>query len=144
MGIWDSVVNSAGATFIGNLEETSTELFKKQFDINVIGTIVNIASDLGIKPIPERIAYCASKAAVIMLTKSIAIEYAPLVRANCILPELVKLPIIKVSFNNVEIPQKLEKEMPNWYVLKELEPLNNITNPQVFLKVKNSVFLQEG
>lgn len=34
-GKWDSVVNSAGATFIGNLEETSTELFKKQFDINV-------------------------------------------------------------------------------------------------------------
>lgn len=141
MGKWDSVVNSAGATFIGNLEETSTELFKKQFDINVIGTIVNIASDLGIKPIPERIAYCASKAAVIMLTKSIAIEYAPLVRANCILPGLVETPMIKDRFDNSENPQKLREEMANLYVLKRMGTLNDMSNATVFLTSEDSSFI---
>lgn len=140
-GKWDSVVNSAGATFIGNLEETSTELFKKQFDINVIGTIVNIASDLGIKPIPERIAYCASKAAVIMLTKSIAIEYAPLVRANCILPGLVETPMIKDRFDNSENPQKLREEMANLYVLKRMGTLNDMSNATVFLTSEDSSFI---
>lgn len=157
-GKLDSVVNSAGATFIGNLEETSTELFKKQFDINVIGTfnvckaaiaelkenkgtIVNIASDLGIKPIPERIAYCASKAAVIMLTKSIAIEYAPLVRANCILPGLVETPMIKDRFDNSENPQKLREEMANLYVLKRMGTLNDMSNAAVFLTSEDSSFI---
>ncbi|MGL4864375.1 SDR family NAD(P)-dependent oxidoreductase [Cetobacterium sp.] len=157
-GKLDSVVNSAGATFIGNLEETSTELFKKQFDINVIGTfnvckaaiaelkenkgtIVNIASDLGIKPIPDRIAYCASKAAVIMLTKSIAIEYAPLVRANCILPGLVETPMIKDRFDNSENPQKLREEMANLYVLKRMGTLDDMSNAAVFLTSEDSSFI---
>ena len=43
--------------------------------------IVNIGSDLGVRPIPERIGYCPSKAAVILLTKCIA--------AN--LPQLLEL-----------------------------------------------------
>ncbi|MGL5230989.1 MAG: SDR family NAD(P)-dependent oxidoreductase [Cetobacterium sp.] len=157
-GKLDSVVNSAGATFIGNLEETSTESFKKQFDINVIGTfnvckaaiaelkenkgtIVNIASDLGIKPIPDRIAYCASKAAVIMLTKSIAIEYAPLVRANCILPGLVETPMIKDRFDNSENPQKLREEMANLYVLKRMGTLDDMSNAAVFLTSEDSSFI---
>lgn len=46
-------------------------------------TIVTIASDLGVRPIPERIGYCPSKAGVIMLTKCMALEYAPSIRVNC-------------------------------------------------------------
>ena len=49
-------------------------------------SIVTIGSDLGVRPIPERIGYCPSKAGVIMLTKCIALEYAPKVRVNCVLP----------------------------------------------------------
>ena len=157
-GKLDSIVNSAGATFIGDLEQTFTEIFKKQFDINVTGTfnvckaaikelkenkgtIVNIASDLGIKPIPERIAYCASKAAVIMLTKSIAIEYAPFVRANCILPGLVETPMIKDRFDNSENPQKLREEMANLYVLKRMGTLEDMSNAAVFLTSEDSSFI---
>ncbi|MGL4561368.1 MAG: SDR family NAD(P)-dependent oxidoreductase [Brevinema sp.] len=157
-GKLDSVVHSAGATFIGNLEQTSTELFKKQFDINVIGsfnvckaaiaelkehkgTIVNIASDLGIKPIPERIAYCASKAATIMLTKSIAVEYAPFIRANSILPGLVETPMIKDRFDNSENPDSLREEMANLYILKRMGTLDDMSNAAVFLTSEESSFI---
>lgn len=154
----DSVVNSAGVTFIGDLESTSIEEFKKQFDINVTGTfnvckaaikelkqhkgtIVNIASDLGVRPIPERIAYCASKAAVIMLTKSIAMEYAPNVRANTILPGLVETPMIKDRFDNSEDPEKLREEMANLYLLKRMGTVEDMANAAVYLTSKESSFI---
>jgi len=50
-------------------------------------TIVNISSALGKRPIPMAAAYCASKAAIDSLTRSIAFEYgAKGVRANCVSP----------------------------------------------------------
>lgn len=154
----DAVVNSAGVTFIGTLESTDPETFKKQFEINVLGTfntckavigelkenrgtIVNIASDLGLRPIPERIAYCASKAAVIMLTKSIAVEYAPFVRANSIMPGLVETPMIKDRFEQSENPEKLREEMANIYLLKRMGTLDDMANAAVFLSCDESSFI---
>ena len=91
----DKLVCCAGVTFIGSLETTSYDSFLREISINLGGvfnmckaavkelvksqdpSIVTIGSDLGVRPIPERIGYCPSKAGVIMLTKCIALEYAP-------------------------------------------------------------------
>lgn len=50
------------------------------------GTIVNIASDIGLRGSPNFSAYSASKGAVITLTKSLAWEWAPTLRVNAIAP----------------------------------------------------------
>jgi NAD(P)-dependent dehydrogenase (short-subunit alcohol dehydrogenase family) len=50
------------------------------------GSIVNIASELGLKPIVKNVAYCAAKGGVINLTRALAIELAPEIRVNCIAP----------------------------------------------------------
>ena len=91
----DKLVCCAGVTFIGSLENTEYNTFMRELSINLGGvfnmckaavkelvksqdpSIVTIGSDLGVRPIPERIGYCPSKAGVIMLTKCIALEYAP-------------------------------------------------------------------
>ena len=88
----DKLVCCAGVTFIGSLETTSYDSFLREISINLGGvfnmckaavkelvksqdpSIVTIGSDLGVRPIPERIGYCPSKAGVIMLTKCIALE----------------------------------------------------------------------
>jgi NAD(P)-dependent dehydrogenase (short-subunit alcohol dehydrogenase family) len=60
------------------------------------GSIVNVASASGIKAAPESSAYCASKAAVIMLTKAVALECSrdgSGVRVNAVAPGGVKTPI---------------------------------------------------
>ena len=110
----NKLVCCAGVTFIGSLESTNYDTFMKEISINLGGvfnrckaavielkkqkdsTIVTVGSDLGVHPIPERIGYCPSKAGVIMLTKCIALEYAPDIRVNCILPGLVRTPMIEM------------------------------------------------
>ena len=47
---------------------------------------MNTASSLGVQASSDYTAYCATKAAVIMMTKQLAIDYGPQIRVNCICP----------------------------------------------------------
>jgi NAD(P)-dependent dehydrogenase (short-subunit alcohol dehydrogenase family) len=53
------------------------------------GSIVNIGSVSGIRPSPGTAAYGAAKAGLVNLTQSLAIEWAPKVRINCLVPGMV-------------------------------------------------------
>lgn len=107
------VVNSAGIARDIPMLETSTDLFRKILDVNVIGSftvareaargmvargsgaIVNIASVSGIKGNKGRVAYGASKGAAINMTKVMAVELAPLgVRVNAIAPGPIETPLV--------------------------------------------------
>ncbi|MEE2824766.1 MAG: SDR family oxidoreductase, partial [Pseudomonadota bacterium] len=58
------------------------------------GSIVNIASIAGRRPLPGASDYCVSKAAVIMLTKTVATEYSTLdIRVNAIGPGFIETPM---------------------------------------------------
>jgi NAD(P)-dependent dehydrogenase (short-subunit alcohol dehydrogenase family) len=62
------------------------------------GTIVNMASVAGLRATPYNAAYCASKGGVVMLTKSLAIEFGRQgVRVNCVCPSAVDTPFLEAS-----------------------------------------------
>jgi NAD(P)-dependent dehydrogenase (short-subunit alcohol dehydrogenase family) len=108
------LVNSAGIGCDVPALETSAELFRKILDINLIGSfvvareaakamrgrgagsIVNIASVSGITGNVGRTAYGASKGGVIVMTKVMAVELAPLgIRVNAIAPGPIDTPLVQ-------------------------------------------------
>jgi len=97
------LVNNAGIAEFSALEETPLESWNRIMAVNVTGTflcsqavlplmtqggsIVNVASIAGLIGIPKMPAYCASKAAVIGLTRQMAADYTSLgIRVNCLCP----------------------------------------------------------
>ncbi len=107
------VVNTAGIGAMARTETLATEQWRRVIDVNLTGTflvcreaiaelvktkgsIVNVSSAGGIKPTAYNAAYCASKAAVIMLTKALAVELSDRgVRANCVCPGSVDTPFLR-------------------------------------------------
>ena len=83
-----------------------TQIFKEILMKSPSGLIINIASIAGITGKGSNIAYCASKAALINLTKSLAICLAP-VRVNSISPGLIETGFVK--FPEGHIPTTIEK-----------------------------------
>jgi 3-oxoacyl-[acyl-carrier protein] reductase len=66
------------------------------------GTIVNVASGLAVRVLPGYAPYSASKAGVIALTKALAVENAPLVRANVVAPGAVRTAFLAGGTGRVE------------------------------------------
>lgn len=56
------------------------------------GAIVNLADIHGERPLPEHTLYCMAKAALIMMTKSLALEFGPAVRVNAVSPGAILWP----------------------------------------------------
>ena len=108
----DILVNNAGIGLVGGIEETSRADFEKLVRVNVEGmflvtkaampkliesrgTIVNIGSVAGLIGVKRRFAYCATKGAVVALTRQLAVDYAGRVRVNCICPGTVETPFVE-------------------------------------------------
>ena len=109
----DILVNNAGIAHVGNIEETELEDWRRVFEVNVDGvflvtkqalplllssataSIVNISSVAGLTAVGRRFAYCASKGAVIALTRQLAGDYAKQLRVNCICPGTVHTPFVE-------------------------------------------------
>jgi 2-keto-3-deoxy-L-fuconate dehydrogenase len=111
-GPLDILINNAGIGLVGSIEETELADFARLLQVNVIGmflvtraampklleakgTIVNIGSVAGLVGIRRRFAYCASKGAVVALTRQLAVEYAGRLRVNCICPGTVETPFVE-------------------------------------------------
>lgn len=75
------------------------------------GSIVNIASELGHLGRSQCAPYCAAKAGVMGLTKSLAREFAPAIRVNAIAPGPVNTPMLSVHSMSAETIAK-ESEIP--------------------------------
>ncbi|MFG1174343.1 SDR family oxidoreductase [Erwiniaceae bacterium CAU 1747] len=107
-GQLDIVVNCAGVALLAPAGSLSEEAWDRTMDINLKGTflvsqaagqhflrqksgnIINMASQASVVALPQHLAYCASKAAVVGLTQVLALEWGPHnINVNAISPTVV-------------------------------------------------------
>lgn len=123
-GIPDLIVNCAGIALVKPIHTTTDEELEKVLGVNVkgicrvvrafvpemgargSGSIVNVASQLGFVAAPQFAIYSASKAAVINLTRAMALDYAPWgIRVNSVCPGAVETPLLLNQFKDTNGPQ---------------------------------------
>ena len=117
---WDRVfsVNARGV-FIGT--KYALEAMLKQGS----GVIINSASVAGLVGLKDRTAYCASKGAVIALTKQVAIQYAQSgIRCNCVCPGTIDSPWVGRLLENEHNPERARRE------LVDRQPMGRMADPK--------------
>ncbi|MGW4741537.1 SDR family oxidoreductase [Nocardia xishanensis] len=102
-GRLDAVFTATGVDSCGKLDEVATEDWERVVRVNLLGTaaviraalpalrasrgtIVTVASTLGLKALPDATAYCASKFGVVGLTRALAAETAGEVGVTLLVP----------------------------------------------------------
>jgi len=153
VGAVDILVNCAGIGLVGTAEETDLADWQRLFRVNVEGTflmirgwlprfrekalkgkkgsIINIGSVAGIVGVKRRFAYCATKGAVIAMTKQIAADYPTEVRCNCIAPGTVESPFVEgylEKFHSHE-KEKVREE------LHQRQPIGRMGRPDEIAKL---------
>jgi len=131
------LINNAGISHIGTVENTTEEDFDRVVRVNIKGfyncmhavvghmkssgggVILNMASIAGSSGIPDRFAYSMSKGAVVAMTYSVARDYlAHNIRCNCISPARVHTPFVdgylqkNYPGHEKEMFEKLAKSQP--------------------------------
>ena len=138
----DILVNNAGIGLVGGVEETELADFQQLFRVNVEGaflvtrrampllleshgTIVNIGSVAGLIGVKRRFAYCATKGAVVAMTRQLAVDYPTQIRVNCICPGTVDTPFVEAY---LEKYHKHEKEKVR-AELNQRQPIGRLGHP---------------
>ena len=148
----DVVVNNAGVTIVGAAHELTDEQWDRELDTNLKsvylvskaawphlverggGVILSTASIAGIWAIPDDAAYCASKAAVIMLTKCLALDGAKAgIRANCVCPGFTETPMIQGYFADQPDPAAARSFAESIHPLGRLGRPRDIADAFVYL-----------
>ncbi|WP_341230223.1 SDR family oxidoreductase [Nocardioides salarius] len=145
-GSLDLLVNNAGINpAYGPLVDLDLDAARKIVEVNAIGalawvqaahrawmgehggSVVNISSVSGVKPAPGISMYGASKAMMISLTESLAVELGPTIRVNAVAPAVVKTQFATALYEG------REEEVSSQYPLKRLGVPEDVAGAVAFL-----------
>jgi len=150
----DVLVNNAGILIEKPLLETSVEDFDRLVGVNLRGTflvgrealramvrqgrgrVINVASELAYLGRENCSIYCASKGAVLAITRSWAREFAPDILVNALAPGPTDTPMLGAEFTS---PETLAKETQN--PLGRLGRPEEIASAAVFLARPGATFI---
>ena len=154
----DALVYCAGVDLLATLADTRDEDWERTFDINVHGamrtcraamrafapeggTIVLVASAAALRPLADRTAYCASKAALVMFAKTLAAELAPRVRVNALCPGAVETPLFRTSFENDADPEATLSTIRERYALRRVAEPQEMASSILYLSSAASSYV---
>lgn len=138
----DVLVNNAGVQRYGTVTETSEDLWDEVMNVNLKsaflcaqaalpsmvergrGVVVNVASVQSFITQQNVAAYTTSKTALLGLTRSIAVDYAPAVRCVAVCPGSVDTPMLRWAVNESPDPDEVMQEV------HAMHPLQRIATPE--------------
>ena len=146
------LLNNAGGLHVGNAEQITEELWDHTFNVNVravwllsraalphmrkagAGSIINVASTLGIVGAHNRAAYAPSKGAVVLLTKSMAIDHgSENIRVNAICPSFVETDLTVAVIGQAPDPAAVRRERTAAHPIGRLGRPEDIAGLAVYL-----------
>jgi NAD(P)-dependent dehydrogenase (short-subunit alcohol dehydrogenase family) len=142
-GRLDFLVNNAGIYYQADAVGTPEEAWSRVMAVNLTGAflctkhavpamsrggggvIVNVASEAGLVGIRNQVAYNASKAGMIALTKSCAVDFASRgIRVNCVCPGTTDTPLVQAAVRKASDPGAARR------ALEEVRPANRLGKPE--------------
>ncbi len=147
----DCLIHSAGIYVKGNIAEMPERDWDRIFAVNAKGiylttkmlmpllrknaaAILNISSTVVWKAVPGIGAYAASKAAVISMTKTMAVEFAPSnIRVNCICPGIVDTPVHDPFFTGPEAKAEFFDVISKSLPAGRIGTADDVANAALFL-----------
>ena len=150
LGGLDVLVNNAGVYVDGPFEAMDEATWDRVIDVNVKGlfftcraalphlrasrgAIVNVASESGVWGYALGTVYCASKGAVINLTRALAIELAPEVRVNAVGPGPVMTDMLRAQIDDAPDPKAHAASLDAWTPMKRVGRPQEVAAAILFL-----------
>lgn len=151
------LVNNAGLNIDKPFADLDVESWRRVVDVNLTGpflltkavvphmagaddpVIVNIGATTGIRPRLNGANYCASKAGLLQLTKCLALELAPHIRVNCLIPGMTETAELRDRFN-LDDPAS-RKAVLGEIPLDRIGTTENVADALEFLVSKGSSYI---
>ena len=159
-GALDVLVNNAGIGHVGTVVTTTGPDMDRLYAVNVrgvfnatkafidgmlarrSGVIVNMASIGGVLGIRDRLAYCTTKAAVVGLTKSLAMDHATEgIRVNCVCPGRVQTPFVSARLREYPDPEAAFREMSSSQAIGRMGRPEEIAAAVLYLASDEAAFV---
>ncbi len=156
----DVLSNNAGIDLAEGppIEDTTDAAWARVMDVNVSGTmrvcraamphlrpgssIVNMGSVSSLVAWPNNAAYSASKGAILLLSRALALELAPRgIRVNCVCPGIISTPLTDGFLTRAEDPGELQREYELYAPLNRLGNAMEVANCVAFLASQESSFV---
>lgn len=160
-GRLDALVNSAGLGLWGDVEHTTLADFRLMYRVNVEGTflgcraavgamkahggaIINLSSVAGLIGVPDLAGYCASKGAVRLLTKSVALHCAKQgyrIRCNSLHPSFIDTPMVDAMAAALGDPAAAKAQLGRAAPLGRLGHVDDVTAAILYLASDEGAFV---
>jgi NAD(P)-dependent dehydrogenase (short-subunit alcohol dehydrogenase family) len=143
-GSVDFLVNNAGIMNYAKVTTTTEDMWDSIMDVNVkgaflcakhsiphmleqkAGVVVNMSSTQAFHAQTNNATYVTSKSALLGLTRSIAVDYAPHIRSVAICPGGVDTPLNREAFNQSPDPEKVRQETIDLHLVERMASQDEI------------------
>ncbi|MBX7060651.1 MAG: SDR family oxidoreductase [Pyrinomonadaceae bacterium] len=158
--ILDILVNNAGIGHVGTILQTESQDLDRLFSVNVrgmfsltkaflpamierkSGVVINMASIGGVVAIPDRLAYCTTKFAVVGFSKCLAVDHAKDgIRAVAVCPGRVETPFVKKRLAEYPDPAKAYEEMAATQAIGRMAAPEEIAAAVLYLASDEAAFV---